>query len=155
MLRWKCIDPCGGGVTASRLIGFFRNRKKLTSAKWQNQKRDRAVQRDTRFQTFGSGGKHASEKVTLTARVSAALCKNASQLSGDTRWQSGREERGCEHCHHISVLVAALLKTEAWRKGGRKCFEGRLINKQGVFMGWNGSSHCLVTHLTSNSIACF
>lgn len=66
-----------------------------------------------RLQTFGSGGKHASEKVTLTARVSAALCKSASQLSGDARWQSGRAERGCERCHRIGVLVAALLKTQA------------------------------------------
>lgn len=58
------------------------------------------------FQTTGSDGKHAFEKVTLTARVNTALCKSTSQLSGDTHWQSERPKHGCEHCHHISVLVA-------------------------------------------------
>lgn len=51
----------------------------------------------------GRGRKDDREKVTLTGPVGAALCKSASQLSGDTHGQSGRAARGHERCHPISV----------------------------------------------------
>lgn len=66
------------------------------------------------FQTIGmdSNGKHVSEKVTLTVE-STQLCVKAHLGSQGTHWQSQRLKHGCEHSHHISVLVTALLKMEA------------------------------------------
>lgn len=36
------------------------------------------------LQIICGNGKHAFDKVTLTAQVNVALCKSTSQLSGDT-----------------------------------------------------------------------
>lgn len=73
--------------------------------------------------------KHGREKVTLTARVGAALCKSASQLSGDTRRQSGRAERGHERCHLISVFGGSAPEDGGLTRLARRRLWERAINK--------------------------
>lgn len=91
----------------------------------------------TGSQTFGSReGKHGGEKVTLTARVGAALCKSASQLPRDTHRQSGRAERGHERCHLISVFGGSAPEDGGLTRLARKrLWAGPLINKQGGAIG--------------------
>lgn len=79
---------------------------------------------------FGSRErKHGREKVTLTARVGAALCKSASQLSRDTRRQSGRAERGHERCHLISVFGGSAPEDGGLTRLARRRLWERAINK--------------------------
>lgn len=83
-----------------------------------------------RSQTVGSWGrKHGREKVTLTGRAGAALCKSASQLSRDTHRQSERAERGHERCHLIIVFGSSTHKDRGLTRPARKKALGRAINK--------------------------
>lgn len=110
-LRWKCIDHSWD------FIFYFIT---ASNVSWMGiwKKQTNSISTRTIYvilQIICGNGKHAFDKVTLTAQVNVALCKSTSQLSGDTLaiW----ETKVAVNTVIASVcLEAALLKMEAWHR---------------------------------------